>query len=145
MSEELKTNVRKIFDEAYNQGKLEIIDDLVADDYVRKQPPMKSVKGLDAYKKFITQIREAYSNLKISLDEVLADGDKTVARITLTGKHTGRTPTLHAPPTGKEISMVGCVVSTWKDGKLVEDFAYNDYMGLTQQFGVVPLQMASWE
>jgi predicted ester cyclase len=44
-----------------------------------------------------------------------------------------------APPTGKEISMVGCVVSTWENGKVVEEWVYNDYMGLTHQFGVVPL------
>mgnify|MGYP000629803917 CR=1 FL=1 len=51
----------------------------------------------------------------------------------------GKTPTLMAPPTGKEISMVGCVVSTWENGKIVEEWVYNDYMGLTHQFGVVPL------
>jgi predicted ester cyclase len=70
---------------------------------------------------------------------MLMDGNKTVARIVLSGKHTGKTPTIQAPPTGREVAMKGCTVSAWKDGKVVEDWAYNDYMGLTQQFGVMPL------
>jgi predicted ester cyclase len=139
MSEQLKPMVRKIFEEAYNKGNLAVLDDLIDANYLRHQPPMKKVTGLEAYKKFVTDVRSAYTNFNIRLEEILVDSNKTVARITLTGKHTGKTPTLMAPPTGKEISMVGCVVSTWEDGKVVEEWVYNDYMGLTHQFGVVPL------
>ena len=66
-------------------------------------------------------------------------GDKSVARITLKGKHTGQAPTLQAPPTGRLIEMTGCVVSYWKNGKVAQDWVYNDYLGLLQQFGVIPL------
>lgn len=139
MSEQLKSMVRKIFEEAYNKGNLAVLDELIAPNYLRHQPPMKKVEGLEAYKKFVADIRSAYTNFNIRLEEILMDGNKTVVRITLTGKHTGKTPTLMAPPTGKEISMVGCVVSTWESGKVVEERVYNDYMGLTHQFGIVPL------
>jgi predicted ester cyclase len=139
MSEELKPMIRKIFEEAYNKGNLEVLDELIAPNYLRHQPPMKKVEGVEAYKKFVADVRSAYTNFNIRLEEILVDGNKTVVRITLTGKHTGKTPTLMAPPTGKEISMVGCVVSTWENGKVVEEWVYNDYMGLTHQFGVVPL------
>jgi predicted ester cyclase len=145
MSEELKPMVRKIFDEAYNKGNLAVLDDLIAPNYLRHQPPMKDVQGLDAYKKFITDVRNAYSNLEMRLEEILVDGNKTVARITLNGKHTGRTPTLVAPPTGKQIAMMGCAVSTWENGKVVEEWVYNDYMGLTYQFGVMPLAVGGFE
>lgn len=145
MSEELKPMVRKIFDDAYNKGNLAVLDDLIAPNYVRHQPPMKDVQGLDAYKKFITDVRNAYSNFEMCLEEILVDGNKTVARITLKGKHTGRTPTLVAPPTGKEITMMGCAVSTWENGKMVEEWVYNDYMGLTYQFGVMPLAVGGFE
>jgi predicted ester cyclase len=139
MSEELKPMIRKIFEEAYNKGNLEVLDELIAPNYLRHQPPMKKVEGSEAYKKFVADVRSAYTNFNIRLEEILVDGNKTVVRITLTGKHTGKTPTLMAPPTGKEISMAGCVVSTWENGKVVEEWVYNDYMGLTHQFGVVPL------
>ena len=145
MSEQLKPMVRKIFEEAYNKGNLAVLDDLIDTGYLRHQPPMKKVQGLDAYKAFINEVRGAYSNFEIRMEEILVDGNKTVARIALTGKHTGKTPTLQTPPTGKEITMLGCVVSTWENGKIVEEWVYNDYMGLTQQFGVIPLMLGGFE
>ncbi len=145
MSEELKPMVRKIYEEIYNKGNLNLLEDLIDPNYTRYQPPMKTVKGLAAYTKFITAVRDAYTDFNIRLDEILVDGNKTVARLTLTGKHTGKTPTLLAPPTGKEISMVGCAVATWENGKIVEEWVYNDYMGLTHQFGVMPLTVGGFE
>lgn len=145
MTSTLKPMVRKIFEEAYNKGNLSVLDTLVDPNYRRHQSPMKDVKGLDAYKKFVEDVRQAYTGFEIRLEDVLEEGDKTVARIVLRGKHTGKTPTLMAPPTGKEIAMVGCVVSIWENGKIVEEWAYNDYMGLTQQFGVMPLAVGGFE
>ena len=138
MSEGLKTKINRIFDQAYNKGNLDALDELIVADYIRVQPPMQSVKGLAAYKKFVADIRGAYTGFEITVDEVLIDGDATVARITLRGKHTGQAPTLQAPPTGKQVEMSGCVVSHWKDGRIIEEWAYNDYLGLVQQFGVIP-------
>ncbi len=145
MSEELKPMVRKIYEEVYNKGNLDLLDDLIDAKYIRHQPPMKTVQGLDAYKKFIGAVRNAYTNFDIRLDEILVDGNKSVVRITLSGKHTGKTPTLLAPPTGKDITMVGCAVATWENGKIVEEWVYNDYMGLTYQFGVMPLAVGGFE
>jgi predicted ester cyclase len=145
MSVELKSMVRKIFDDAYNKGNLAVLDDLIAPNYLRHQPPMKDVQGLDNYKKFIADVRKAYSNFEIRLEEILVDGNKTVARIVLSGTHTGRTPTLVAPPTRKEIRMLGCAISTWENGKIIEEWVYNDYMGLTYQFGVMPLAVGGFE
>jgi predicted ester cyclase len=145
MTEELKPKVQKIFEEAYNKGNLAVLDELIDADYLRHQPPMKDVKGLAAYKKFVEDVRKAYTNFEMEVVEILQDGNKTVARIVLKGKHTGKTPTLMAPPTGKEVAMMGCVVSTWENGKVIEEWAYNDYMGLTQQFGVLPLAVGAFE
>lgn len=139
MSGDLKQNMRKMIEEAYNNGNLDILDEMVGPGYQRYQPPMKKVEGLDGYKTFIQEVRGAYSNFRMDIEEILVDGDKTVTCIVLTGKHTGKTPTIQAPPTGREVAMKGCTVSTWKDGKVIEERAYNDYMGLTQQFGIMPL------
>jgi predicted ester cyclase len=139
MSEDLVRKVRKIYEEAYNEGNLNILDDILDANYVRHQPPMQKVESLVAYKKFITEVLEAYTNFKMVVEEIIADGNRTVARLTLTGKNTGRIPSLKTPPTGREISMPSCVVSAWENGKIVEEWAYNDYLGLTYQFGVMPI------
>ena len=135
----LKQNMQKLIEQAYNLGKVEVLDELIDPGYVRYQPPMKKVQGLASYKTFVEKVSGAYSNFKIENQEILTDGDKQHTRRRLPGRHTGKTPTIQAPPTGRDVAMKGCTVSTWKDGKVVEEWAYNDYMGLTQQFGVMPL------
>lgn len=139
MSGDLKQNMQRLIEEAYNNGNFDVLDELIDPGYLRYQPPMKKVEGLPDYRTFIKEVRGAYSNFRVEIEEILMDGNKTVTRIVLSGKHTGKTPTIQAPPTGREVAMKGCTVSTWEDGKIVEETAYNDYMGLTQQFGVMPL------
>lgn len=139
MSEDLKKAMQRLIEEAYNNGNLGVLDELIAPGYRRYQPPMKKVEGVADYKTFVQEVRSAYSNFKMEIEEILAEGDKTVTRLILSGKHTGKTPTIQAPPTGREVAMKGCTVSAWQDGKVVEEWVYNDYMGLTQQFGVMPL------
>lgn len=139
MSEDLVQKVRKIYEEAYNNGNLDILDDILAANYLRHQPPMQKVQGLNSYKKFITEVQDGYTNFNMVIEEILAVDNKTVARVKLTGKNTGRIPTLRTPPTGKEISMNSCVVSAWENGKIVEEWAYNDYLGQTYQLGVMPV------
>ena len=145
MSEELIVKVRKIYQEAYNKGNLAALDELIDTAYLRHQPPMKNVQGLEAYKAFISEVRAGNSNFNMALDEILAAGNKTVVRLTLSGKNTGKIPTLRTPPTGREVAMPGCVVSTWDKGKIVEEWVYNDYLGLTYQFGVMPIITGSFE
>jgi predicted ester cyclase len=139
MTQKLNVTIQRIFAEAYNKGNMEVLDEIIASDYQRHQPPMKSVHGLAAYKEFIKDVRSAYAGFEININDIIVEGDKSVTRITLTGKHTGQAPTLQAPPTGKQIEMMACVVSYWKGGKVAEEWVYNDYLGLVQQFGVIPL------
>jgi predicted ester cyclase len=139
MSEDLLSKVRKVYEEAYNNGNLDVLDDILATNYLRHQPPMKNVQGIGAYKEFVSEVFGAYSNFKMVIEEIIADGNRTVVRLTLTGKNTGRIPTLKTPPTGRDIAMASCVVSAWENGKIVEEWAYNDYLGLTYQFGVMPI------
>ena len=139
MSQEIIAKIHTTFEEGHNKGNLNVLDAIIAPDYQRHQPPMKSVKGLNAYKEFIKDVRSAYSDFEIRIEDIIVSDDKSVTRITLTGKHTGQAPTLQAPPTGKQIEMKACVVSYWKGGKVIEEWVYNDYLGLLQQFGVIPL------
>ena len=145
MSEELIVKVRRIFEEGYNKGNLDALNDLIDAKYLRYQPPMKNVQGLAAYKAFISEVRNAYTNLNMVVDEIFVAGNKTVVRLTLKGKNTGKIPTLRTPPTDREVAMPGCVISTWDNGKIVEEWVYNDYLGLAYQLGVMPIITGSFE
>ena len=69
---------------------------------------------------------------------MVGEGGRIAYRYTWKAKHTGQSPTLPIPPTGKEVTLVGCVVVHIADGKIVEEFEYSDYLGFLQQLGVVP-------
>jgi predicted ester cyclase len=130
--------VQKIFDQAYTRGEVDILDDIIAETYRRHHPPMREVRGLAAYKKFIQDVRGAYTGFTIHVEEIIAAEQTTVARIVLRGRHTGQAPTIQAPPTHKQVEMAGCVVTHWAGAKVAEEWVYNDYLGLIQQFGIVP-------
>lgn len=138
MSEELKAKIQSVYDQAYNKGDMDVLDDIVASDYMRYHPPMKSVQGLDGYKKFIGDVRGAYSGFAMTVEDIMLEGDKMAVRLVLSGKHVGQAPTLQAPPTGKQVEMKCCSVIYWQNGKIATEYAYNDYLGLVQQFGQVP-------
>ncbi len=138
MASDPRELIRLIYEEAHNQGKMDILDQAIAPDYVRHQPPMADVNGVPGLKKFLAETRSAYSDLEFKIHAVLMDGETTVVRYTLTGRHTGTAPTIQAQPTGNMVKMPGCVVSQWVGGKIAVDWVYNDYLGLLQQFGVYP-------
>ncbi len=139
MSEELKAKTHRIMEEAYNKGNLDVLGEFYAANIVRHHPPMPNVEGLEALKQFVADLRSAYSNLQITIDEIITEGDKLSAtRFTFRGTHTGQSPTIPIPPTGKQIEMTGCIVARFADSKIVEEWSYSDYLGLLQQLGVVP-------
>ena len=138
MTEAIKSKIRKLYDDG-NKGNLDVLEEMIDADYVRHQSPMKTVHGLEGYKAFLEDARSAYTGYEITIEDILVEGDKSSVRYTLKGKHTGQAPTLQAAPTGKQIEMKACAVATWKDGKIVEEWVFNDYYGLLLQFGVIPL------
>ena len=71
-----------------------------------------------------------------TIEDVIAEGDKVVTRQTFRGTHTG--DLMGIPPTGKQVTMSGIVISHFANGKCVELWANNDDLGLLQQLGVVP-------
>lgn len=136
--EELKHKIQWAGKEAWLKGNLDALDEVYAAEYVWHRPPMPDLVGLDGVKESMAAMREAYSDLTISYDEMVAEGDSIAYRYTWSGLHTGQSPTLPIPPSGKEVVLVGCVVVHVRDGKIVEEFEYSDYLGFMQQLEIVP-------
>ena len=68
----------------------------------------------------------------------IVDGDTAAMRWAWKAVHTGTSPSLGIPATGKRIHMMGCSVYRFRDGKVVEQWEYSDLLGLLQQLGVIP-------
>jgi predicted ester cyclase len=94
--------------------------------------------GLEAVKQYVAAARLGYSDIEVTHDDWIAEGDSIAYLYTWRAKHTGTSPSLPIPPTGTEVVLQGCVVLHVKDGKVVEELEYSDYLGFLQQLGVVP-------
>jgi predicted ester cyclase len=79
---------------------------------------------------------DAFSDLKRPVEDLVAEGDKVVARWTSTGTHDG--PFQGIPPTGKTISTSGITIFRLESGKIVEEWSESDMMGMLQQLGAFP-------
>lgn len=133
--EAIKTTIRTVWiEDAWNNGNYLGLDTLFSPDYVYHNIPFADFKGLDAYKKFITDNRSAYPDIRITLEDIIVEGDKVMTRGTYQGTQRGVSPTMGIT-TGQTVDFKWCVVSRMAGGKFVESWAYVDYLGLRQQIG----------
>jgi steroid delta-isomerase-like uncharacterized protein len=134
----LKAQIEWAGKEAWYKGNLDALDEVYAQDMISRRPPFPDIVGLPAVKQFIAGGRQGYSDIQADYEEFIAEGSSIAYRYTMRMKHTGVSPSLPIPATGKELVLKGCVVVHLKDGKIVEELEYSDYLGYLQQLGVVP-------
>jgi steroid delta-isomerase-like uncharacterized protein len=138
MSIENKALVRRWFQEVWNKGRGVAIDEMLAADAVIHGLG-DNLHGPAGFKQFHTAYRNAFPDVKIQIDDIVAEGDIVAARWSGTGTHRG--DGLGVPPTGKEVHFRGMVFIRVKDGKLVEGWNNFDQLAMLQQIGAVsPVQ-----
>ena len=136
MSETIKTISRRLTEEAFNQGKYDVIEELVASTAVNHDPATGDTKGPEGTRQLIEGYRSAFPDLKITIVEQIAEGDLVATRWTATGTHKGEL--LGIAATGKESTVTGISIEKIKDGKIVESWVNWDTLGLMRQLGVIP-------
>jgi steroid delta-isomerase-like uncharacterized protein len=135
MSDQNKSIVRRASDECFNKGNMGIIDELVATDYIWHGPGQE-VSGQEGIKQLTGMIRQGFPDLKFSIENQTAEGDKVAIRWTMQGTHKGEF--FGVQPTGKMATFTGIVISRIASGKIAEEWENFDHYGLLQQLGVVP-------
>ena len=134
--EENKAGQRRVWEEAFGKGNLEVIDELFAPSYSFKSPLGIDIKGAEGFKQNLAMMRSAFPDMNISIDDMLAVDEKVVTRFTMKGTFTGEM--MGIPPTGKDISVSGIVITRWENGKEVEAWESIDTLGWYQQLGITP-------
>lgn len=127
---------RKYIEEVFNRGKTELIPELLADNYIFHDAPPGAPNGSVSVKQTVEMFHKAFPDLKITLDEVIGEGDLVVARATTRGTHQG--PLFGMQGTGKKVAMTGLTMVRVRDGKIQESWVRNDVMGLMAQIGAGP-------
>ena len=133
MSEQNKAIMRRIFDEVFNEGNLALVDELVAKDSIEHE---NNAHGAEGFKQTVAVFRTAFPDIQISVDDMIAEGDKVVARITMRGTHQGEF--MGIPATGKTIAVQGIDIVRFANGKAVEHWGVTDSAAMMAQLGVAP-------
>jgi steroid delta-isomerase-like uncharacterized protein len=135
-AEDNKAIVRRVYEEVINKGNLNVADETLTSDYVYRSPGSPEFRGPDGFKQLITMYRTAFPDLHLDVDDLIAEGDTVVSRWTGRGTHQGEL--MGIPPTGKQVTVTGVVISRFSGGKAAEDWELIDTLGMLQQLGAIP-------
>ena len=135
-AEENKACSRRVFEEVWNQGKLYLIGELFATDFVGHIPGGPEIHGQEGVKQVLTMFRTAFPDIKLTVEDQIAEGDKGVTRLTYSGTHKGEL--MGIQPTGLQATWTGITFCRYAGGKTVEAWGEYDALGLMQQLGVIP-------
>src|SRR5579859_878960 len=137
MQEDNKALARRWFKEVWNEGKLETIDELLSPNaplYGLGETDV-DVRGPAGFKPFVHNLRGAFPDIRITIEDIIAEGDKVSLRLDIKGTHKG--PGLDIPPTGKAIRVAAIVTAEIKNGKIVASWNSWDQLGLLRQLGAL--------
>jgi steroid delta-isomerase-like uncharacterized protein len=136
LSEENKAIVRQQEEELFTQGNLDAADEVYAPDYVGHDPSnSEEVRGLEAAKRAASDYRQAFPDLRVTVEDLIAEGDRVAARLRFRGTHLGELDGI--APTGRRVDCTGIVISRIEEGKIAEDWANFDDLGMMQQLGLI--------
>ena len=133
-AEDNKAITLRINEEAWTGGNLDLIDEVVADDYLHTVVGApEPIRGREGFRELVTMYRSAFPDFRITTEEQIADGDVVVTRWTASGTHQGEL--MGMPATGKQASAAGVTIDRFANGKLVSGWAIFDQLGFLQQLG----------
>jgi steroid delta-isomerase-like uncharacterized protein len=133
MSKEANLAILGKFAEAVNTGKFDLFKEAVSIDNVDHDPARGQVPGPEGYRVFFSGLRNAFPDLNVSLETLVADEDSVAFAYTMTGTQKGSF--MGIAPTDRKVKIRGLQISKFKDGKMVERWGSSDELGILQQLG----------
>jgi len=136
MSDANKNVVRRLFEEVWNKGNLAVADELFADNYSHHDSSTPEFgRGPESEKKRATLYRTAFPDVRLTVEDIIAEGETVTARWSCKGTHKGGLSGI--APTGKQFTISGISIARFTNGKMIEGWVNWDALGLMQQLGIV--------
>ena len=134
-AEENKAIARRGY-EAINRNNLDALDEVVAPDITDHDPAPGQAPGLEGVKQWFSSMHTAFPDFRMNVEDMIAEGDKVVARVRLSGTNQGEFMGIDA--TGNRVTITGIdILRVNADGKIVEHWGNFDDLGMMQQLGVM--------
>jgi predicted ester cyclase len=130
-TEENKAIVRRLYEEAITQNKLEVFDEIIDHAPFPEQDP-----GLEGFKGVFAMVLSAFPDYHSTVEDQIAEGDKVVTRFSSQGTHQGEF--IGIAPTGNRVRVTGIDIARVEEGKIVESWSEADMLGMMTQLGVIP-------
>jgi|Tabmets5t2r1_1033131.scaffolds.fasta_scaffold31043_1 steroid delta-isomerase-like uncharacterized protein len=116
----------------------DLLDEVYASDVVWHEPD-QDIEGVEQARQFVSMYKTAFPDIHATVEDLIAEDDKVVSRVTIRGTHQGEIEEF-GPPTGRQVELAGISISRIEGGKIVEDWDSYDNLSLMQQLGLVPEQ-----
>jgi predicted ester cyclase len=136
MSEENKQLLRRWFDEVWNNGRAEVIEELFDESGIAHglgDDPSYPIKGPGGYRPFYETFRHAFPNIMVVIEDMVAEGDKVAARCSVRAKHEGEL--MGRAATQAPVEFTGITIVRIDEGKIVEAWNNFDFMTMYKQTG----------
>ena len=127
---------QRFIDDVINQGRYEVCDEIVAEDFIELDPLPGQRQGREGLKEIIAMVRSAFPDIHWVTDESISSGDKVVTRFTWTG--TQRGDFLGIPATGRPVTVKGVVIDRLVNFRMADSRILMDTFGMMIQLGVIP-------
>lgn len=134
---ENKALVARYFNEILNQGKLDVVEEIMSPDFAFRIPTLpEPVRGFNGMKQFVTGLRNGFPDIHFTVEREAVEKDKVASRWRILGTHKGEF--LGIPPTGNRVEDQGVDIFRVANGKIAEMWVNENDLGLMQQLGVIP-------
>lgn len=129
--------LRRWFEEVWNKGRTEAIDEMYAEDCVAHGLGENGgpVEGIEAFKAFHKAFYGAFPDVVVTVEDTICEGDKVAARCSVRGRHTG--DTLGFAATNEPAAFSGIAICRVKDGKFVEAWNCFDFLTMHRQLKTI--------
>ena len=131
-----KVILNRFWEEVFNRRNLDLIDELFTQDWSYHGAAGQELKGPQALKEFLSMFFNAFPDLEVTVEDLIAEGDKVVSHVTGRGTHKGEL--MKIAPTGKQVTITVICISRFEEERIAEDWELIDLFGMMQQLGVIP-------
>jgi steroid delta-isomerase-like uncharacterized protein len=138
MSERHRALIHRWFEEVWNKGHADAVDEMFAEDGIAhglSDDSGEPLRGPEAFKEFHARFRGAFPDIVVVVEDTICEGDKVAARCSVRGTHSG--DSLGFAATQNSVEFTGMAIVRVKDGQIVEAWNNFDFMALYKQLGAI--------